>query len=104
MRHFFNAKPEKAAEPPSKPTKAPHETNALMLFAQANQNKLSLALKSELSERGLTPMEGNFKLSREIKKTAFEQLSDAEKTKYETEAAEHNEKVKDLPPVEHIFE
>jgi hypothetical protein len=60
-------------------------------------------LKSELAEQGLTPIEGNLKLAREIKKTAFEKLSDMEKAKYETEAAEYNAKIKYPPPVEHIF-
>jgi hypothetical protein len=63
-----------------------------------------MTLKSELSEHGLTPTEGNLKLSREIKRTAFEQLSDAEKAEYEAQAAEYNAKIKHLPLVEHIFE
>jgi hypothetical protein len=63
-----------------------------------------MTLKSELSERGLTPTEGDLKLSREIKKAAYEQLSDAEKAEYEAQAAEYNAKIKQLPPVEHIFE
>jgi len=62
-----------------------------------------MTLKSELSERGLTLTEGNLKLSQEIKRTAFEQLSDAEKAEYEAQAAEYNAKIKHLPPVEHIF-
>ena len=60
-----------------------------------------MTLKSELSERGLTPTEGNLKLSREIKKAAYERLSDVEKAEYE---AQYNTKIKHLPPVEHIFE
>lgn len=61
-------------------------------------------MKLELAEQGLTPIEGNLKLAQEIKKTAFEKLSDMEKAKYETEAAEYNVKIKYPPPVEHIFE
>lgn len=42
----------------TKPAKAPRVTNAQKVFAKANQNQLSMTLKSELSERGLTPVRG----------------------------------------------
>ena len=102
--HFFNSKPPKAVKPLTKSVKPPRATNAEKIFAQEHQSELSETLKSELSERGLKPTEGNFILSRTIKKAAYMQLSDAEKAWYEMEAAEYNEKIKHPPPADHIFE
>ena len=103
-RHFFNSKPPKAVEPLTKSVKPPRATNAEKIFVQEHQSELSETLKSELSERGLKPTEGNFILSRTIKKAAYMQLSDAEKARYEMEAAEYNEKIKHPSPTNHIFE
>jgi hypothetical protein len=61
--------------------------------------ELSETLKSELSERGLKPTEGNFVLARTIKKAAYMQLSDAEKARHGMEAAEYNEKIKRPPTI-----
>ena len=102
--HFFNSKPPKAVEPLTKSGKPPCATNAEKIFVQEHQSKLSETLKSEPSEQGLKPMEGNFILSRTIKEAAYMQLSDAEKAQYKMEAAEYNEKIKHPPPANHIFE
>jgi hypothetical protein len=102
--HFFNSKPPKAVEPLTKLVKPPCATNVEKIFAQEHQSELSETLKSELSKRGLKPTEGNFILSRMIKKAAYIQLSNAEKARYEMEATEYNENIKHPPPANHIFE
>ena len=102
--HFFNSKPPKAVEPLTKSVKPPRATNAEKIFVQEHQSEISETLKSELSEWGLKPTEGNFILSRTFKKAAYMQLSDAEKARYEMEAAEYNKKIKHPPPTDHIFE
>jgi hypothetical protein len=41
---------------------------------------------------------------RQARADAFSELSASEKVKWETAASEHNEHIKDLPLIEHIFE
>ena len=101
--HFLNSKPPKAVKPLIESVKPPWATNTEKIFVQEHQSQLSETLKSELSEQGLKPMEGNFILSRTIKEAAYMQLSDAEKAQYKMEAAEYNEKIKHPLPTDHIF-
>jgi hypothetical protein len=90
--------------PPPKPAKKPRATNAEDLYAAEHRDDINSALKSRLEQEGLDPKGGNLILYRVVKQTMFANLPEAEKLKYKVAAEEHNKKIQQPPPPEHISE
>jgi hypothetical protein len=87
-------------------TKRPRSTNAEQLFAKDQKTQIRDAIKQrrDMSDSSSHTKEENLVLYRTVKSDAFLNLSASEKVKWEKLASEHNERIKQLPPIEHIFE
>jgi hypothetical protein len=93
------------ARPKPSATKRPHTTYAEELFAKDHGAELQDTIKNLRDGSASSPRkEENLTLYRVARSEAFSKLSASKKQKWETLASEHNERKKNLPPMEHIFE
>jgi hypothetical protein len=88
----------------SQPPKKPHATNPEALFAKSHQDGLCTAAGLKLEQDGSPAPSANLVAYHDFKKKAYRALSDAEKTKWEALAKEHNDRVKAPPPKNYSYE
>lgn len=86
------------------PIKKPRATNAEDLFAKSLQAELRIAVDSKMQQEGSTMLGENLNIYRDVKKKAFDDLSNVEKARWRVLADEHNEKIKAPPSADYIFE
>lgn len=84
--------------------KKPCATGAEALFAKSHEAELCAATRSQLEAEGDESPGHNLVVYREIKKSTYTDLPDAEKGKWEMLAKEHNERVKLPPSADYIYE
>ena len=111
MARFFSNQAKKSLNvtlAPSKATatKRPRITHTEDLFAKSHRAQLRGAIKL-LRDESVSPShtgEENLAFYRIVKADAYSALPESDKVKWQAQAAEHNERIKHLPSMEHIFE
>jgi poly-gamma-glutamate capsule biosynthesis protein CapA/YwtB (metallophosphatase superfamily) len=108
-RWFVNQKPENVtsesnASAASRPVlpKKPRATTAQDVFAAQHKDQIRLQLQAELKEKGATPQGGNVVFHRVVKNAMYDQLPADEKAKFDQLATEHNQRINEPPPADHI--
>jgi hypothetical protein len=93
-------------QPTQVATKRPRSTNAEQLFAKDQKMQICNAIKErrDMSDSSSHTKEENLVLYRTVKSDAFFSLSASDKIKWEKLVSEHNGRIKQQPPIEHIFE
>lgn len=85
------------------PIKKPRATNAEDLFAKSLQTELCTAVESKMQQASSTTFRDNLNVYHDVKKKAFDDLSDADKAHWRDLAEEHNKKIKASPSADYIF-
>ena len=88
----------------AQPIKKPHATNAVDLFAKSYQDELHTTATSKMDKEGTVIRGANLVLYHDAKRDAYRALPGAEKEKWEALAKEHNDRIKELPSTEYIYE
>jgi hypothetical protein len=88
----------------TQPIKKPRATNATDLFAKSHQDELRAAATSKMDEEGSVIRGTNLVLYHDAKRDAYDALPGAEKAKWEALAKEHNDRIKEPPSIEYIYE
>ncbi|KIM73871.1 hypothetical protein PILCRDRAFT_14861 [Piloderma croceum F 1598] len=88
----------------AQPIKKPRATNTVDLFAKSHQDELRAAATSKMDEEGTVIRGANLALYHDAKRDAYVALPGAEKAKWEALAKEHNDRIKEPPSTEYIYE
>jgi hypothetical protein len=88
----------------AQPIKKPRATNAEELFAKEHKLELRSNTSSKLEQGGSTTPGSNLVVYHSVKKEAYSDLSSDERAKWEQLAKEHNERIKEPPTMDHIYE
>jgi hypothetical protein len=88
----------------TQPIKKPRAANATDLFAKSHQDELHAAATSKMDEESTVIHGTNLVLYHNAKRDAYVALPGAEKVKWEALAKEHNDRIKEPPSAEYIYE
>lgn len=84
--------------------KRPRATNAIEVFAAENKEIITQEMSKKRVAEGSLSKDVNLADYVKIRKEVYEDLDDAAKAEYQLKAEKQNEKLKNGPDINHVFE